>query len=80
MLLDCALGIKLGAGRKCGLWTVYIKTANRKVKLRETESRLVSAPCLTHKHNSFGWSRGLFSPTLVWSWMGKKGYAAAQGT
>ena len=48
MAMDCDLGIKLGPGRKCGLWTVYIKTAFRRVKLRETESVLVSAPCLTH--------------------------------
>ena len=27
MAMDCELGIKLGPGRKCGLWTVYIKTA-----------------------------------------------------
>ena len=64
------------------MWTMdcVYKNSFRKVKLRETESGLVSAPCLTHKHNSFGWSCGLFSPISAWSWMGKEGYAAAQGT
>ena len=56
------------------------KNGFRKVKLRETENGLFTAPCLTHKHNSFGWSRSLFSPTSAWSWMGKEGYAAAQDT
>ena len=27
MAIDCELGIRLGPGRKCGLWTVYFKTA-----------------------------------------------------